>query len=67
MFLQLRSLNAISWFLLEKGLDYKQLVEKNKIASTTYVNKFLDSAWQQVKLRIPLVFLLRNFKKPIFP
>jgi hypothetical protein len=25
--LQVISLNAILWFLLEKGLDYKQLVE----------------------------------------
>jgi hypothetical protein len=28
--LQVRLLNAVVWFLLEKGLDYKQLVEWKK-------------------------------------
>ena len=29
--LQVRLLNDIVWFLLEKGLDYKQLVEWKKL------------------------------------
>jgi hypothetical protein len=39
MLLQVRSLNTVLWFLLEKGLDYKQLVEW-KNCCISYVKKF---------------------------
>jgi hypothetical protein len=37
-----------------------------KIAGTSYVIKIVGTTWQQVKLRIPLVLLIKNLKKDLF-
>jgi hypothetical protein len=44
MLLQVRSLNAILWFLLKMGLVYKQIFIKEKIDGISYVKRSVGTA-----------------------